>query len=112
MAMFLICILIFFSGHKGRSNILLKEQATILLIINYYWAKRHVTPLGSGHYENRPQRGRTFIEFLPPGTKKINKTFLPPGAERINKTFVPPGTKKINKTFFAARGIMGIIHRA
>jgi len=71
-----------------------------------------VTPLGSGHYENRPQRGRTFIGFLPPGTKKINKTFLPPGAERINKKFVPPGTKKINKTFFAARGIMGIIHRA
>ena len=50
--------------------------------------------------------------MVPPGTKKINKTFLPAGAERINKTFVPPGTKKINKTFFAARGIMGIIHRA
>jgi len=59
-----------------------------------------VTPLGSGHYENRPQRGRTFIVFLPPGTKRINITFLPPGAERINITF------------FAARGIMGIIHRA
>jgi hypothetical protein len=36
MAMFLICILIFFSGHKGRSNNLLKEQANVLLIINYY----------------------------------------------------------------------------
>jgi len=34
-----------------------------------------VTPLGSGHYENRPQRGRKFIGFVPPGTKRFNKTF-------------------------------------
>jgi len=87
--------------------------------------------------KNRPQRGRTFIGFVPPGAKKINKTFVPPGTKRINKTFfaardqkdqynilcrqgpkgstkhfLPPGTKRIIKTFCAARGIMGIIHRA
>jgi hypothetical protein len=50
--------------------------------------------------------------MVPPGAKKINKTFVPPGTKRINKTFVPPGAKRINITFFAARGIMGIIHRA
>jgi len=38
--MFLICILIIFSGHKGRSNNLLKEQAIVLLIINYHWVKK------------------------------------------------------------------------
>jgi hypothetical protein len=38
--MFLICILIFFSGHKGRSNNLLKEQAIVLLIINYHWVQK------------------------------------------------------------------------
>jgi hypothetical protein len=42
MAMFLICILIFFSGHKGRSNNLLKEQAIVLLIINYHWAQKKI----------------------------------------------------------------------
>jgi hypothetical protein len=75
--MFLICILIFFSGHKGRSNNLLKEQANVLLIINYYWA----------------------IKWCRQELKYIGE-------------MVPSGTKKINKTFFAARGIMGIIHRA
>lgn len=40
--MFLICILIFFSGHKGRSNNLLKEQAIVLLIINYHWAQKKI----------------------------------------------------------------------
>jgi hypothetical protein len=75
-----------------------------------------VTPLGSDHYENRPQRGRTFIGFVPPGTKRINKTFCAArdkkdqynilcrqGPKGSIKHFVPPGTKKINITFYAAR---------
>jgi hypothetical protein len=57
MAMFLICILIFFSGHKGRSNYLLKEQANVLLIINYYWAWKMVPP-GAIWY---------IVEMMPPG---------------------------------------------
>ncbi len=28
---------------------------------------KHVTPPGAGHCSNRPQRGRTFIGFVPPG---------------------------------------------
>jgi hypothetical protein len=69
MAMFLICILIFFSGHKGRSNILLKEQATILLIINYYWAKKWCRqgPKGSIKHLCRQGLKKSIKHFLPPG---------------------------------------------
>jgi hypothetical protein len=82
MAMFLICILIFFSGHKGRSNYLLKEQANVLLIINYYWGTKMVPPGAKVYWGNgaaRDQKGSikhfcrqgpegSIIHFLPPGT--------------------------------------------
>jgi hypothetical protein len=58
--MFLICILIFFSGHKGRSNNLLKEQANVLLIINYYWGTKMVPPGAKVYWGNgaaRDQKG-------------------------------------------------------
>jgi hypothetical protein len=39
--------------------------------------------------KNRPQRDRTFIGFVPPETKKINKKFVPPEANGY-----PSGIKK------------------
>jgi hypothetical protein len=54
--MFLICILIFFSGHKGRSNNLLKEQANVLLIINYYWGTKMVPPGAKVYWGNGAAR--------------------------------------------------------
>ena len=35
------------------------------------------------YYENRPRRGRMFIEFIPPGTKWYNETFYPARDQKV-----------------------------
>ena len=67
---------------------------------------RHVTPPGSGYYENRPCRGRMFKGFLPPEAKWNNQSFLPPEAKWNNQSFLPPGAKRIDKTFLPPGAII------